>query len=200
MYTRLLRFISPVGRFSKDCTLSFRGKYSIFFSSLSSFFHILSLYASSFHPLSLYPFHLSLSLSLSLISPSLSISLVLPFSLSPSLSPSLFSLFSIWFSLAYLMDVFVLVFLKSYDSSSKIGSGKGGFTRLLHLFCIPISKFLTCLIKIFFFSVFIDTVINWKFWKKTFFILKKILLVHQFRGSIILYLNYDEKVLIFFLY
>ena len=80
---------------------------------------------SSFHSLSLslsplYPFHLSipftsLSLSLSLsLSISLSLSyLSLPLYISPStfLSLSLLlSLFSLSFSLAYLMDVFVLVF------------------------------------------------------------------------------------------
>ena len=91
-----------------------------------------------FTPLSLYPFHLSIPLSLSLsfpLFPSLSLSfplfpsLSLSFPLSPSLSfspspsfsllslpPSIsflylsFSLFSLSFSLTYLMDVFVLVF------------------------------------------------------------------------------------------
>ena len=76
----------------------------------------LSPYASPFHSLSIYLFHLSLSLSLSLISPSLSISLL---SLPPSLYLSfyltflsislLLSIFSLLFSLAYLMDVFVVV-------------------------------------------------------------------------------------------
>ena len=56
--------------------------------------------------LSLYPFNLSLSLSLSLLS--LPPSLYLSFYVSISL---LLSLFFLSFSLAYLMDVFVLVFL-----------------------------------------------------------------------------------------
>ena len=93
--TGLLPLISPFGRFFEDFTLSFRGKYSIFSSSLSSSFHSLSLCLS-----------LSLSLSLCL---SLSLSLYNPFT---SLSLSYISLpLYISFSLAYLMDVFVPVTL-----------------------------------------------------------------------------------------
>ena len=61
-------------------------------------------------PFTLYPFHLSLPFT------SLSLSPLYPFHLSlisPSLSISLLlSLFSLSFSLPYLMDVFVLVYLK----------------------------------------------------------------------------------------
>ena len=98
VYNGLLHFISPYGRFSENCTISFRVKYSIFSSSLSSSFHSLSLCASTFHSLYIYPFHLPLSLS-----PSLYLSFYISLSL-------LLSLFSLSFSLAYLMDVFVLVF------------------------------------------------------------------------------------------
>ena len=72
------------------------------FTLYFSVWEILRGFYSPFHSLSLsIPFTpLSLSLSLSLISPSLSISLLLHFFL---------SLFSLSFSLAYLMDVFVLV-------------------------------------------------------------------------------------------
>ena len=76
-----LRFISPFGRFYDDFTIPFT--------------------------LSLYPFHLSIpftSLSLSYLS--------LPLFISPStflFLSLLLSLFSLSFSLAYLMDVFVLV-------------------------------------------------------------------------------------------
>ena len=75
-----LRFISRFGRFYEDLTLTFTLSLSIPFTSLS-----LSLL--SFLSLPLY------------ISPSTFLSLSL-----------LLSLFSLSFSLAYLMDVFVLVF------------------------------------------------------------------------------------------
>ena len=81
----------------------------IFSSSLSSSFHSLSLYLS-----------LSLSLSLSYLS--------LPLYISPSTFLSLsflLSLFSLTFSLAYLMDVFVLVFnSKSPEFKLKTGIKK----------------------------------------------------------------------------
>jgi len=55
----------------------------------------LSLYASPFHSLSLYPFHLPLSLSLSLSPPSLSLLSFLPLYISPSTFLSLHLLLSI---------------------------------------------------------------------------------------------------------
>ena len=76
-----LRFISRFGRFHKDFIFPFT--LSIPFTSLSLSplypFHlsIPFTFLCPFHSLSLYPFHLSLSL----FSPSLSISLLLPFSL-----------------------------------------------------------------------------------------------------------------------
>ena len=93
-----LSFISPLGRFPEDFLRDRTPCTGV-------------LYASPFHSLSIYPLNLSLSLTLSL---SLSLSyLSLPLYISPStfLSLSLLlSLFSLSFSLAYLMDVFVLVF------------------------------------------------------------------------------------------
>ena len=106
----------------------------------------------------LYPFHLSLflsfslSLSIALISPSLSISLLLPFFLSLSL---LLYLFSLSFSLAYLMDVFVLVNLMqhpgdqwravTYVLSNILGNGR----LLFRLFLLTLNfNFFMKLLKI----------------------------------------------------
>ena len=108
-----LRFISRFGRFHEDFTLK-EGTVPLPFSRNWPENHLhnlgkalgegLGLLKTGSLSLSLslsplYPFHFSLSL----ISPSLSISLLLPFFL---------SLFSLSFSLAYLMDVFVLVRLE----------------------------------------------------------------------------------------
>ena len=82
--TGLLRFISPFGRFSEDFTLSIRGKYSIFSSSLSSSFYSLSMPLP--FTLSLYIPFTSLFLSLLSLPPSLYLSFLLSLSLSPSLS------------------------------------------------------------------------------------------------------------------
>ena len=85
--------------------------HSIPFTSLSLSplypFH-LSIPFTSLSLSPLYPFHPSLSLSLSYTSLSIYISLLLPFFL---------SLFSLSFSLAYLMDVFVLVIYNILTSS-----------------------------------------------------------------------------------
>ena len=110
-----LPFIFRFGRFHEDISLrAFHSLYpfhlSISFTSLSLSplypFHLsISFNSLSLSPLN--PFHLSLSLSLSLIY------LSVPLYISPStflflsLLPSLFSLS---FSLAFLMDIFVLVF------------------------------------------------------------------------------------------
>ena len=87
---RCLRFISPFGRFNEE--LKEKSSLSLYLLPLTS----LSLYAS---------LSASLSLCLSLSSIFLSLSSSLFLSLSPSLSLSLLSLS---FSLAYLMDVFIL--------------------------------------------------------------------------------------------
>ena len=107
-------------------------KGKIFSFSLSSPFHSLSIYIS----LSLFlypsPFHLSLPLSIPFTSLSFS---YLPLSLSFYLS---FSLFSVSFSLAYLMDVFVIVHNIKYDL-------KG---NMRPLFSCLILKILDLLIKL----------------------------------------------------
>ena len=72
-----------------------------------------------------------LSLSLSLISPSLSISLLLPISLSLSFSLSLFSLS---FSLAYPMDVFVLNIIK-YIILTQIWFGECNYLMIINWIC-----------------------------------------------------------------
>ena len=104
--------------------------------NLRAFHLTIPLYLSPLYPsislsIPLYP---SLSLSFPLFiplsfSPSLSISFLLPFFLSLSfyLSFSLFpslSLFSLSFSLAYLMDVFILVFDYSRTLAQHISSNK----------------------------------------------------------------------------
>ena len=125
-----MRFNFPLGRFPEDF-LRVRTPYTGV------------LYASPFHSLSLYPLHLSLSLSL--ISPSLSISLLVPFSLS-----LLLSLFSLPFSLAYLMDVFVLV---SFYATKKVFLLVNSFLFSFHFF----SSWTPCIIFRTKFRIFIST-------------------------------------------
>ena len=119
------------------------------FTLYFSVWEILQEFYSPFHSLSLYPLHLSISftslslplsisISLSLsylslplyISPStfLSLSLFLPFFLSLS-----FSLFSLSFSLTYLMDVFVLVYYMSVEYDNLHKKIKEPYTKFLKL-------------------------------------------------------------------